>query len=191
MTISIKPGDVFFTRGHSFLAKAIRFFTRSIGEKRTKVNHVGVVVEKGTMQTSIVVEALSKVYRHKLWEQYGPPSKCSVAIYRPLNINKEEINIIVTEALEQVGKKYGYFKILAHLLDWFLLGAYFFRRLTKNGNYPICSWLVAHAFSKVDKHFGVKPSAAQPDDIWDFIQKNPNLYEKIFPLKPIWDDDSF
>lgn len=186
MTVSIKPGDVFLTRGHSFLAKAIRFFSRSIGEKKTKVNHVGVVVEEGTMQTCIVVEALTKVRKHKLWEQYGPPNKSSVAIYRPLNINEEEIDIIVTEAFEQVGKKYGYFKILTHLLDWFLLGAYIFRRLFKNDNYPICSWLVAHAFSKADKHFGVKSGAAQPDDIWDFIQKNPDKYEEIFPLKPIW-----
>ena len=44
MGILLEPGDVFLTRGSSFISRAIRFFTRSIGEKRTKVNHVGLVV---------------------------------------------------------------------------------------------------------------------------------------------------
>jgi hypothetical protein len=115
-----------------------------------------------------------------------PPNETSVAIFRPLNINQSEINIIVNEALEQIGKKYGFLKILAHLLDWFLLGAYVFRRITRNGNYPICSWLVAHAYSKAGKTFNVKPGAAQPDDIWDFIIDNQDKYEEMHPVKPLW-----
>ena len=86
-----------------------------------------------------------------------------------------------------MGKTYGYFKIIMHLLDWLLLGAYVFRRLTTNGNYPICSWLVAHAFAKADKNFGVAPGAANPDDIWDFVEENPDKYEQVHPLQPIWD----
>ncbi len=184
--VEIKPGDVVLTRGKGFLASAIRFFTRRVGEKRTKVNHVGVVVKEGSLTTCCIVEALKKVCYHKLWKQYGPPSRSSVAIYRPVNLTEEEINIIVNEALEQVGKTYGYFKILAHLLDWSLFGVYFFRRLFRNNKYPICSWLVAHAFSKADKHFGVEPGAAQPDDIWDFIQDNQDKYVVIYPLSSIW-----
>ncbi len=56
-----KSCDIFLTRGYSFLSKAIRFFSRNFGEKRTKVNHIGVVVEEGPLETCIVVEALSKV----------------------------------------------------------------------------------------------------------------------------------
>ena len=82
-------------------------------------------------------------------------------------------------------KKYGYLKIAAHLADWFLLGSYAFRRFTRSGKYPICSWLVAHAFSKAGKDFRVDPGAAQPDDIWDFIQRNPDKYEEIHPLQPL------
>ncbi len=113
-----------------------------------------------------------------------------VAIYRPINLTEEEISFIISEAEEQVGKKYGYLKIVAHLLDWCLLGAYFFRRFTNSGKYPICSWLVAHSFSKENKHFGVEPGAAQPDDIWDFIIENPDKYEEVHPLKPIWEDET-
>jgi hypothetical protein len=92
----------------------------------------------------------------------------------------------VASALKQVGKRYGIFTAIGHLLDWLLLGAYVFRRITQNENYPICSWLVAHAFAMAGKNFDVEPGAAQPDDIWDFIQKNPDKYQMIHPLEQIW-----
>ena len=69
MGILLEPGDIFLTRSCSLISKAIRFFTRSIGEKRTKVNHVGIVVQRGDIKTAIGVEALSKVVRHTLWSQ--------------------------------------------------------------------------------------------------------------------------
>ena len=183
MEILLKPGDVFLTRGNAFISKAIRFFTCGIGEKRTRVNHVGLVVEEGDVKTAIVVEALSRVKRHKLWSKYGPPKKDAVAIHRPANLTQDEVKTIVDVAERQVGKKYGYLKIVSHFADWLLLGAYVFRRLVPDKKYPICSWLVAHSFSKADKHFGVEPGAATPDDIWDFIYANLDKYKEIHPLK--------
>lgn len=185
MKIILKPGDIFLTRGKSFLSKAIRFFTRSIGESRTKINHVGLLVENGILQTAVVVEASTAVKRHSLWSRYGPPAKDDVAVYRAKNLSDEEVKIIVAEAESQVGREYGYFKVLAHLMDWALLGAYVFRRLANNGDYPICSWLVAHSFSKAGKNFGVEPGAASPDDIWDFIQSHPEIYGCVHPLKAL------
>ncbi len=186
MDTILKPGDIFLTRGSSFISRAIRFFTRTIGERRTKVNHVGIVFSEGTLQVCIVIEALSRVRKHKLWKQYGPPKTDSVAVFRPVNLSQPEIEIIAKESIEQVGKKYGYIKIIAHLLDWLLLGAYVFRRIARNGNYPICSWLVAHSFAKAGKNFGVAPGAADPDHIWDFIEQNPDKYKEVYPLNPIW-----
>lgn len=183
MEAVLKPGDIFLTRGNGFISKAIRFFTRSIGESRTKVNHVGLVVEEGDLKSAVVVEALVKVKRHKLWSQYGPPKEDSVAVYRPLNLTDDEIDIIVREAEEQVGKDYGFLKIAMHFLDWMFLGIYFFRRLVPDSRYPICSWLVAHSYSKAGKDFGVEPGAAEPDDIWDFIHERPRYFREIHPLK--------
>jgi len=183
MDIMLKPGDVFLTRGNAFISKAIRFFTRGIGERRTMVNHVGLVVEEGDLRTAMVVEALSRVKRHKLWSRYGPPKKDLVAVYRAVNLTEDEAKTIVDVAERQVGKKYGYRKIVAHFADWLLLGAYVFRRLVSDRKYPICSWVVAHSFSKADKYFGVEIGAATPDDIWDFIRENPDRYEKVHPLK--------
>jgi len=180
--VLLKPGDIFFTRGTSCLSRAIRVCTRSFGEKRSKVNHVGVVVEKGSIQTAVVVEALIRVSKHRLWQQYGTSNKHQVAVYRANNLKQEQIEIIVAEANEQVGQPYGYVKIIAHFLDWLLNGVYFFRRLTSDPRYPICSWLVAHSYSKAGKHFGVAPGAADPDDIWDFVEKRADIYEPIIKL---------
>ncbi len=185
MSITLRRADIFLARGTSWLGGAIRFVTRTVGESRTQVNHVGLIVEDGPLTDVDMVEAVSTVKRHGLWAKYGPPSTDSVAIYRPMNLTDEQIDLIANEALRQVGKSYGYFKAVAHFLDWVLLGAYVFRRMARSERYPICSWLVADAFKKAGKHFGVAPGAASPDDIWDFIQAHPDIYEMIHPLKPL------
>lgn len=184
MNILLEPGDIFLTRGSGIFSWLIRFFTRAIGEKRTKVNHVGIVVQRGDVKTTIVVEALCKnVMRHKLWLQYGPPRKDLVAVYRATNLSSEQIKNIVVKAEKQVGKKYGFLMIVAHLKDWFFLGIYFFRRWISCNKYPICSWVVADAFAEAGKDFGVEIGMATPDDIWDFVVKNTDKYKEIHPLK--------
>jgi hypothetical protein len=182
METILRPGDVFLTRGRGLLSRAVQIFTRSIGEKRTVVNHVGIVVEEGTIRTAYVVEALIKVRRHPLWQQYGPPSNKLVAVYRPENLDEEEIGKVVAYARKQVGRPYAVYKLLAHLADWILCGAYVFRWLVREDDYPICSWLVAHAFKQAGKDFGVPEWVAQPDDIWDFIQEQPEKYSEVYPL---------
>ena len=182
MALELKRGDVFFTKGRGLISRAIRFFTRNLGERRTKVNHVGIIVSDNEVKSAIVIEALKFVMRHKLWGRYGPPCEDQVAIFRPVNLSNEEIEAIVKTAENYVGKKYGYDKIIMHLLDWCLMGIYVFRRLTRTDNYPICSWVVAHAFKKAKKYFGVAAGAASPDDIWDFIIENPDKYTCIHAL---------
>lgn len=185
MDVMLEPGDVFLTRGTGLVSWLIRVCTRSFGEKRSKVNHVGIVVGSGGVKEAVVVEALLRVREHPLWARYGPPKKDHVAVYRPKNVPPDHIAIIVAEAREQVNKKYGFGKIVAHFLDWALTGAYVFRRFTQNGDYPICSWLVAHAYSKAGYHFGKPAGAADPDDIWDFVDRRTDYYEKIVPLGPL------
>jgi len=170
--VDLKPGDVFFTRGKSTLNKMVRFFTRSVGEPRTKVDHIGLVV--GAPDT--VVEALARV-------QQVPLGNRKAAVYRPLNLTEEEIALIVTKARSYVGKKYSYIKVTTHFLDWLLQGAYVFRRLGGLDPYPICSYLVAESFSAAGKNFGVSPGAASPDDCWDFVNSRPDKYQQVVPLE--------
>jgi hypothetical protein len=184
--IKLQAGDIFLTRSYSFLAKAIRFFSRTIGESRTKVNHVGVVVAGGTKDDAMVVEALRRVRKGTLVGGYGN-TKIEVAIYRPLNLTTEEKRQIIEKADTYVGRKYGYVKILTHWVDWVLQGAYVARRLTKLDRYPICSFLVARSFGAANKFFGVKPGEATPDDIWDFVTEEKEKYQEIVGLKRLVD----
>ena len=184
MNVTLLPGDVVLTRSTSVLGRLIRICTRSFGEKRSKVNHVGVIVDGGVIREAVLVEALLKVCRHGLWEHYAGTAN-KVAVYRATNVPSQDMQTVVAEAEEQVGKKYGFGKIIAHFLDWLLTGAYVFRRLTQNGDYPICSWLVAHAYAKAGYNFGVEPGAADPDDIWDFVNKRTGYYDCIVPLGPL------
>jgi len=181
--VMLEPCDVLMTKGRGFISRAIRFFSRGIGENRTQVNHVGLVVETGTLETAVVIEALSRIKKHKLWSEYGPPAKDEVAVYRPTNLTDAEKEAIVAKAHEYKDMEYGYLMIAAHLADWLLFGAYFFRRLIRADKYPICSWLVAASFGAANKHFGVDPGQAQPDDIWDFVRSHPKVYTEVHPLK--------
>jgi hypothetical protein len=187
--VFLRPGDIFLTRGRRVASWFIRFLTRRVGEERTKVNHVGLVVERGFLAEAIVVEALmrsGRVKQHRLWEEYGPPCRDAVAVYRPINLSEREISAIVARVQSYVGKRYGCLKIAAHLLDWLCLGAYLFRRMVPDGDYPICSWVVADAYASVGKHFGVLPGAATPDDIWDFVaERKPSYFVQVRPLVPL------
>ena len=178
------PCDIVLTRGHGLLSRVIRFFTRSIGERRTKVNHVGIVVKTGAPPgEAIIVEALRKVRRHSLKDSYGA-GRTAVAIYRPTNLTEKQSKLIVAAADNYVGHSYGYLKIILHLFDWVFQGPYLFRSLGCMDRYPICSWLVAHSYAKAGKNFGVDPGAASPDDIWDFVTKS-RKYTCVRELSPL------
>ena len=186
MSLVLEPADIFFTRGTGLLSRTIRFFTRHVGESRTRVNHVGIVVEGGPIEEAIVVEALSTVRRHSLWQRYAPRRRTKVAVYRATNLSADEIRQIVAKAESYVGREYGWLAILAHFLDWVLQGAYVFRRIIGSDSYPICSWVVAHAYKAVGLDFDVEARAASPDDIWDFaVEKRPDLYRQIRSLTPL------
>ena len=189
--IRLDQGDIVLVKGNSLISRLIRIFTRHIGEKRTKVNHVGMITGTGWIASEFwqaeITEAVSKVRTKELNKAYGPPRRYQVAVYRPTNLTPEQIRIVAETALAHVGQSYGYCRIVAHALDRLFLGIYFFRRLIPNNKYPICSWLVAHAYGKVGKNFGVPTGMADPDDIWDFLQRPGSPYVCIWPLGPLPD----
>lgn len=182
--LRLEPCDIFLTKGTSFVSRAIRYFTRSFGERRTEANHVGIIVGSGSVHSAIAVEALVRVRMHAL-RRYAAKRTTDVAVFRPINLTDAEKALIVAKAKSYEGRRYGWTKIATHAMDWFLQGAYVFRRVTHQDDYPICSWLVAHAFDAAGKNFGVEAGAANPDDIWDFVTANPDKYVQVRELKPI------
>jgi hypothetical protein len=179
--VVLAPGDVVLTRSGGIVGWAIRLFTRSIGESRTKASHTGIIVEGGPLDGAVIVEALATVKRHPLWGRYAGANH-AVAVFRPVNLADADLAKVVAKAETYVGRRYGYLKLLAHWADWVLQGAYVFRRLTNQDRYPICSWVVAYAFAEAGRHFGVEPGAATPDDIWDFVTANPHVYREVVAL---------
>ena len=177
----LRPGDIVLTRGEGFLGRAIRFFTRHVGESRTKVNHVGIVVQGGTLEQAVMVEALRHVVRHRLIDEYGG-KRDQVAVFRSTRLAPAELERVVRAANGYVGRSYGYLKIVLHALDWALQGAFVFRRLGQMDSYPICSWLVAQAYSVAGVYFGVAPGAATPDDIWDHVTTHTGEFTRVRPL---------
>ena len=180
--VELQPADIFLSRSRTLLGALIRFFTRAFGERRTRVNHVGVVVEGGDVQSAVVVEALAFVRKHRLWSRFGGSRRHQVAVYRPRGMSADDALTIVKSAEDDVGQKYGWLMVAAHFLDYLLLGAYVFRRLIRADDYPICSWVVAWAYQKTGRDFGVPAAAASPDDIWDYVRSHPDEYEEILPL---------
>jgi hypothetical protein len=179
----LMPGDIFCTHGETFLSKLIRFCSRAPGEPQTRVNHVGIVVEQGTLQTAQVVEALITVQQHSLWSQYGPPCIDQVVIYRPQGLFPIELERMAAKARSYVGRKYGWAKLATHFLDWCCGGAYLFRRLNHADRYPICTWVDEEAVDEVHWDFGVPLGSTQPDDIDDYCRLHTEKWHCIFPLQ--------
>ena len=182
--MQLQPADIFLSRGTGLASGVIRFFTRRIGERLSKASHTGVVVAGGSLERARVVEALVRVGEHPL-SRYDKKAGTQVAIYRPLRLDAAQRAAVVAKTREYVGREYGYFQLVGHFLDWFLQGAYVFRRLTGSDDYPICSWVVAHAFAVVGVTFGVEPGAAQPDDIHDYVSTHPDQFERIREFAPL------
>ena len=179
--MQLLPGDIFLSKGDSFVSRAIRYFSRSGGESRTEANHVGLVVGDGDEVTAPIVEALTKVKRRTM-RSYSASKNTEVAIYRPIGLTPQQIITIVNRANGYVGDSYGYLKIVAHFGDWCLGGRYFFRRIVSMDRYPICSWVVAQAYADAGLNFGVPAGMADPDDIMDFCVAHPAKYKVIHPM---------
>ena len=178
---SYQPGDIVMTRSPGLLGKLIRFFTRSVGERRTKVSHVGVMVNE-----TEIVEARRRVVRHPLKETYaGTPT--AVAIVRGRDLSAPQRRQVAEKADSYVGRSYGYAMIVAHALDYFLLGAYVFRRLIRTDKYPICNWVVAYSYHAIGRDFGVEPWQTDPDTIWDYTMEwsSKAMFDVVHELGPL------
>lgn len=160
----VRLGDILLVRSNGWIAKLIRWRTRSRGEDRTAINHVGLVTR--ITPEIYVTEALwmKGVVEHPLEVAYRGEGK-EYAIASPLGLTDIESERIHSAAKHMVGFRYGARKIFLRLigLGWLAYG---------NRN-PDCGWLVARSYVEgTGWDFAAKHNwrNTTPDDIWDYIE---------------------
>jgi hypothetical protein len=167
--MNFEPADLVFTARPGMLDKLIGRFQRSPGEPVSIAKHVAGVSQYGNNEKAQVIESLAQGTVERGIKAYATMD-VSAAVFRNTTLAEPQKRLITIKARTYVGRKYGYLKILAHFLDYQLGGRYFFRKIARSDNYPICSWVWAHAYSTVGYRFlGLDPDVVQPDDIWDEI----------------------
>lgn len=171
MTILLELGDIVGVRSKGLLSWGIALGSCSIGEKPTRLSHVGLITRGGNWENALITEALTTVVERPLKVYDG----VKMVIYSPITTLSKRA-ILINQALRYKGRKYGWFKLIPHFLDFCLNGAYVFRRLCLIDRYPICSWLVGHCYSHISFTFGKPLNALQPDDIDDFCKAHPSLF---------------
>lgn len=155
------------------IAKIIRWRTKGRKEGPTIAHHVGIVVEPGLAPYATVIEALvtERIRPHRLGDYYAG-SDTRIAVYRPLNLTPMDKEIIVAKARSYEGRKYGFGKIALQLVG--------VRGFVDK--WPICSWVVAHAYGEAGYYFGRPPMKATPDDIHDFAAGRADRFDMVRPF---------
>jgi hypothetical protein len=183
-------GDIFFTGSTSTLGELIRWGETEEGEENTLVNHVGEVVEEGFIVPPIVsdeehqslisyaktIEALWHTEYTEWWDRHGHEST-TIEVWRPVGQTFEEIDREVQYLHTMVGKRYGWWKLAAHLVDTKIFrGKRVLRRLLTVDSRPICSYLIGKAKCLGNMSFGQRPEECTPDSMHDHVRISPQWY---------------
>lgn len=162
-------GDVVGVCGDNAISNLIKIFERSPREKMSVIAHVGVISTDAYLENAMIIESLANGTVERNFSVY---KRAKFYILRDRNLFPVYADKVVEKAKSYIGRKYGFFKIAAHFGDYFLGGKYFFRKLCKMDKYPICSWVVAHAYASIGVRFlKLDPDMVQPDDIWDYAEQ--------------------
>lgn len=173
---STMPGDLLPCRAPTWFGGVIRWAERSRGEAPSWANHMA-----GISTPGMCLEALWTVKEHALSDL----DASQYQIWRHKGLTDEQRQAVAAAALAYKGRSYGPLKLGLHLGDALLSKAfggnpYFFRRLARMDNYPICSWVWACAYDRsLGYRFGMPPEEASPDDMLDYILDHPNEWEQI------------
>lgn len=179
-----EPGDIVLVSDkNSMLAKLIcRFSTTASDTSLSKFSHAAIVVSTGT--TKNLIEALSTGVKRTSLSKYSNGYRILIARHKGLSFfNKLSI---IGSAEKYIGKKYGYKLLAGHFADYLCSkitgrNVYYFRKITGNNNYPICSWVVSHAYDRAGLRFlNLDPDLVQPDDIADEILHDQNNWEVAY-----------
>jgi hypothetical protein len=175
--IQLLPADSISVHSRSLLGWLIRKAETGPKEGRAYANHsANITFER------CVTEALWHVTKSSFdpWLQ----KHTDFEIWRHTGLTPEQRETVARKAESYIGRQYGWWKLLIHLLDAFLTflrrkETYFFRRMMFYDRYPICSWVEAYAYKAVQIDFGCAPNAADPDVIQDYKKAHPESWKLI------------
>ncbi len=183
-----ETGDVGFGHSSGVTGAPIRWATRSKNETPTWANHSllfttpGIVGPLGELETKAIpeskqaraVEALWHVKHHRWYKAHHKDTGYRVKVFRPTWLSLEEREAVVENALQHVGERYGWWKLLFQFTRKASGGRINLAKLLFLDSRPICSYLVSNAFEEEGwpDAFGPKipPQAQDPDDQHDFCE---------------------
>ncbi|MFD2671799.1 hypothetical protein [Marinicrinis sediminis] len=95
----LKTGDIVFVRGKTFLSRIIRFFDRG------EFSHVAIALSPThILESQYLVNVRIAPFQYKDFE-----------VVR-LNLAEKQRNLIISNGIQMVGRKYDYMRILGHIL---------------------------------------------------------------------------
>lgn len=162
----ILPGDILAVQGQSWMSRQI---LRTTGGP---CSHVGLFCSDG--KNPLIIEALSRVVIHPLDEALADTKKAWVL--HALNLDMRQRLNIVQHARAMHNKRYGYLRFFLQFADC-LTRSHFFSTYCTIPGQPICSVVVAHAYSQEGLYFGHTFQSVSPAEIFTYAKNNPDKYK--------------
>jgi hypothetical protein len=109
-------------------------------------------------------------------------------VWRCRTLSAEQREQLTDQALRYINIRFGYLKMIAHLMDGLLTkltrrDLFIFRKLDPDGSSPVCSGVTAFVYDRaLHYRFGVEPECADPDHIHDWLTSHPDEWERIFAV---------
>ena len=171
----LAPGDIVAVRGRGWLADGIIKAEYGDGmPPYNAVSHVGLLVAGDPIP--VVIEALNQVVTDPLDVTLAGCARAFVLHDKSLNENQRRA--IIAKACTFSAKSYGYLDLFAQWLDANTGTTWWTDRMSGYlGHWPICSFVVAEAYSAVGLDFGVDNASCKPSDIMEFATKHPEIYD--------------
>ena len=179
-------GDIisFAGRGDA-VSRATRWLTRTTGESATYAVHTAQFLDAGhylEMNLVTKIRPTAAIFTprgaQKMWRR-------GFTVWRCRALTPAQRAAISRHARAYLGAKFGWAKLLTHLLDGLInkvvgRNVFFFRRLNHDQRYPLCSWITAFSYDRaLHYRFGVPPEWADPDQIDDWVKMHPDEWERV------------
>lgn len=199
----LNGADIIFTaaQGGGFISRRIMGATRTCNEPETRASHVALIsVPAPYMPNSVLIEETHPHQDTAPLSKYLKPG-INTIIYRRIGISPNQKKAIINAARADIGKRYGYGKILLFIADAWLgkivsfpicmLGK-MFGRTWRGIEFPIfsrlnitrdlvCSQTVArYYYEQAGISFGRHWLTQNPDSMLDYCEAHPFEWRLIY-----------